>query len=78
MKAVRLRVPAVVPRTVLVAIVVVLAFAGRLPAAVAITELPDRIRVAIDGEVFTEWRHKDWVGPYLYPVIGPNGENVTR
>ena len=32
----------------------------------------------IDGQVFTEWRHKEWVAPFLYPVIGPNGENVTR
>ncbi|MEY4938484.1 MAG: hypothetical protein RIQ93_219 [Verrucomicrobiota bacterium] len=51
---------------------------SRLAAAVAITELADRIRVTIDGEVFTEWQHQDWVGPYLYPVVGPNGENVTR
>ena len=57
---------------------VALDFTPRLTAEVAITELPDRIRVAIDGAVFTEWRHQDWVGPYLYPVIGPNGENITR
>lgn len=60
------------------AFIIAVALVGRLSAAVAITELPDRLRVAIDGEVFTEWRHQDWVGPYLYPVIGPNGENVTR
>jgi len=45
---------------------------------VSILELPDRIQVRIDGRVFTEWRHADWVAPFLYPVIGPNGENVTR
>lgn len=45
---------------------------------VSIAELPDRIEVKIDGEIFTEWRHKEWAGPFLYPVISPNGENVTR
>ena len=24
-----------------------------------LTELDDRVRVEIDGEVFTEWRHKE-------------------
>ncbi|NBV21117.1 MAG: hypothetical protein EBS05_04240 [Proteobacteria bacterium] len=63
---------------VLTPLIALLACTSQLRAAVALTELEDRIRVTIDGEVFTEWRHKDWVGPYLYPVIGPNGENVTR
>jgi len=60
------------------ALLLVVNLTGQLTADVAITELSDRFRVTIDGEVFTEWRHKDWVGPYLYPVIGPNGESVTR
>lgn len=47
-------------------------------AQVSITELEDRIRIEINGEIFTEWRHQDWVAPYLYPVVGPNGENITR
>jgi len=45
---------------------------------VQLTELDDRIRVEIDGELFTEWRHQEWVSPYLYPVIGPNGKTITR
>ena len=45
---------------------------------VRLTELDDRIRIEIDGELFTEWRHKEWLAPYFYPVIGPNGEGVTR
>ncbi|MFT4688669.1 MAG: DUF6807 family protein [Verrucomicrobiia bacterium] len=50
-----------------------------LPAAeVRLTELDDRIRVEIGGQLFTEWRHKEWLGPYFYPVIGPNGEGITR
>ncbi|MBG87829.1 MAG: hypothetical protein CMO80_13125 [Verrucomicrobiales bacterium] len=50
-----------------------------LPAAeVKLTELDDRVRVEIDGRLFTEWRHQEWLGPYFYPVIGPNGETITR
>ncbi len=47
-------------------------------AEVTFTGLDDRIRVEVDGELFTEWQHKAWKAPYLYPVIGPNGVNVTR
>ena len=47
-------------------------------ADVQLTELDDRIRVEIDNRLFTEWRHKEWVAPYLYPVIGPRGESITR
>lgn len=47
-------------------------------ADVAITEHEDRFRIEIDGQLFTEWRHLDWKAPYLYPVIGPDGENITR
>jgi hypothetical protein len=55
-----------------------LAVTTGLSAEVTINELADRIQVQIDGRVFTDWRHKEWVAPFLYPVIGPNGENVTR
>ncbi len=47
-------------------------------ADVRITQLDDRFRVEVDGSVFTEWQYKAWAAPYLYPVIGPNGENITR
>lgn len=59
-------------------IVLILALTRGLQAEVVIRELDDRIQVEIDGRLFTEWRHKDWIAPYLYPVIGPNGENITR
>ena len=55
-----------------------LTLAPPLFADVLIRELDDRIRVEIDGALFTEWRHRDWVAPFLYPVIGPSGENITR
>ena len=57
---------------------VVLFSATCAAADVKLTELDDRIRVEIGGKLFTEWRHKEWVAPFLYPVIGPNGESVTR
>ena len=47
-------------------------------ADVKIEQLDDRFRIEVDGELFTEWQLKAWLVPYLYPVIGPNGENVTR
>jgi len=47
-------------------------------AEVTLTELPDRVRVEIDGKLFTEYRHQAWFAPYLYPVIGPNGQPITR
>ncbi|MGB3120457.1 MAG: DUF6807 family protein [Verrucomicrobiales bacterium] len=62
----------------LLAVLALTLCATRLSAEVSIAELEDRIQVKIDGRIFTEWRHQDWIGPYLYPVIGPNGENVTR
>jgi predicted negative regulator of RcsB-dependent stress response len=62
----------------LFAIMALLSVAGRLFADVSINEFPDRIQVKIDDQLFTEWRHKEWSAPFLYPVIGPNGENVTR
>jgi len=37
------------------------------------------IRVTIGGEIFTEFRFgKDSTRPFLYPVIGPTGDPVTR
>lgn len=47
-------------------------------ADVQIAQLADRFRIEIDGKLFTEWQMTAWRVPYLYPVIGPNGENITR
>jgi hypothetical protein len=45
---------------------------------VKITELADKVRVEINGELFTEYNFKDVPFPYFYPVIGPTGINITR
>ncbi|NNE90325.1 MAG: PmoA family protein [Verrucomicrobiales bacterium] len=47
-------------------------------ADVKVTQKDDCFRVEVDGKLFTEWQMKAWAAPYLYPVIGPNGENITR
>ncbi len=44
---------------------VVLAFASELFADVKISELKDRLRVEVEGMLFTEWRHKEWTQSYL-------------
>jgi hypothetical protein len=34
--------------------------------------------VDVDGRLFTEYRFREWPDPYLFPVVGPNGETMTR
>ncbi len=45
---------------------------------VQITQLPDRLRVEINGKLFTEYRFKDVPRPYCYPLLGPDGLPMTR
>jgi len=45
---------------------------------VKITELADKVKVEINGQLFTEYNFKDAAFPYFYPVIGPTGVNITR
>src|ERR1041385_1697976 len=56
--------------------------ASAAPAAVKqgvqITTLSDRLRVEINGELFTEYVFKDTPRPYCYPLIGPDGVAMTR
>ena len=47
-------------------------------SGVHITQLPDRLRVDIDGALFTQYFFKDVARPYCYPVIGPGGAPLTR
>jgi len=47
-------------------------------SGVKITELADKIKVEVNGKLFTEYNFKDVPRPYFYPVIGPNGVNITR
>lgn len=45
---------------------------------VSVEQLEGRIRVEMDGELFTEYIHADTPRPILYPVIGPHGLPMTR
>ena len=45
---------------------------------VQITKLEDRLRVEINGQLFTEYFFKDVPRPYCYPLVGPGGARMTR
>ena len=45
---------------------------------VQITKLDDRLRVEIDGKLFTEYHFKNGPRPYCYPIIGPGELPMTR
>ena len=45
---------------------------------VQITQLADRLRVELNGQLFTEYFFKDVPRPYCYPLIGPGGVAMTR
>jgi len=49
-------------------------------AGVKIINLGEKIRVEVNGKLFTEYVFKDVESdfPYFYPVIGPTGVNITR
>jgi hypothetical protein len=47
-------------------------------SGVQITRLADRLRVEIDGQLFTEYFYKDVPRPYCYPLIGPGDVAMTR
>ena len=65
------------PRTcVLATLFATFAFAAR--GDITITELPDRVRIEIDGQLFTEYRHVGAPHVYFYPLIGPGGVKMTR
>src|SRR2546430_11389349 len=45
---------------------------------VHITKLPDRLRVGLNGSLFTEYFFQNVPRPYCYPVIGPGELPMTR
>ena len=60
-----------------------LAVAGFAVAAmggegVVLKDAEGKVRVEIDGALFTEYHYRDVARPYLYPVIGPAGTPMTR
>jgi hypothetical protein len=49
-----------------------------LNEGVQIVELTNRLRVEINGQLFTEYVFKDTPRPYCYPLIGPGDLAMTR
>lgn len=47
-------------------------------SGVHITELTNRLRVEINGKLFTEYYFKDVPRPFCYPLIGPGDAPLTR
>jgi len=45
---------------------------------VQITQLDDKLRIEINGELFTEYHYKNVPRPYFYPVLGPDELPMTR
>ncbi len=45
---------------------------------IRIGEADGRLRVEIDGQLFTEYWFKDVPRPFFYPLIGPGGAPMTR
>src|SRR5262245_2264336 len=45
---------------------------------VKLTQESDKVRVEIDGKLFTEYHFTGARRPYMYPVIGPTGIGMTR
>jgi Methane oxygenase PmoA len=47
-------------------------------AGVEMKEQPDKVRVEIDGKLFTEYCYQGATHVYFYPLIGPGGVKMTR
>lgn len=47
-------------------------------AEVAVKQLDDRVRVELDGKLFTELRHTGQPHPCYWPIIGPGAAKMTR
>jgi hypothetical protein len=47
-------------------------------AGVKISESDGKLRVEINGTLFTEYYYQNVSRPFLYPLIGPQGSGVTR
>lgn len=45
---------------------------------VSVKEADGKVRVEIDGALFTEYHYQNVARPYLYPIIGPAGAPMTR
>ncbi len=51
---------------------------SRVLAEVKLTKADDRVRVEIEGKLFTEYVFKGAYRPYCYPVLASDGTGLTR
>lgn len=75
--------PSVLHASVLSAVLVFATLAPNTGATapgqgVQIQPTDDRVRVEIDGQLFTEYYFTNVPRPFLYPLVGPHGLNLTR
>jgi hypothetical protein len=52
--------------------------ASRPKSGVKIDDVDKKLRVEINGKLFTEYNFQDVPRPFFYPVIGPTGEPIIR
>ncbi len=48
------------------------------PERVTFTRLDDRVRIEIGGKHFSDYIHRGWPKPCLYPVLDADGRSYTR
>jgi len=51
---------------------------SRAKGGVEINDVDKKLRVEINGKLFTEYNYQDVPRPFFYPVIGPTGVPVVR
>ena len=59
-------------------IIVLSAVAAAAGEGVVVKEADGKVRVEIDGALFTEYHYREVARPFLYPIIGPDGAAMTR
>ena len=60
-------------------LLLLLALAPLAPADVRLTRLADRVRVEIEGRLFTEYIYADGASrPYCYPILLADGTGLSR
>src|SRR4051794_14944753 len=52
--------------------------ADKANSGVRITELTDRLKIELNGELFTEYYFANVPRPFLYPLMGPGNLPMTR
>ena len=62
----------------LVLILICSAITAFADEGVSVKETDGKVRVEIDGTLFTEYHYQSVARPYLYPIIGPAGTSMPR